>query len=98
VAGVTTFARFTEAGIEIGRPLSFHSRFYEYARVQAIEHRATSRAPSGNAVERTHFVILFDDGASWSTLAGLRHPVPEVDGRIAELVSRRCRRAIIERP
>ena len=98
LAGVTSFARFTDAGVEIGRPLSFTSHFREYARVRAIEHRATYRASDGNAVRRPHHVILFDDGTSWSTREGLRDPVPEVDQEIAQLVSRRSGRAVVSRP
>ncbi len=98
LAGVTSFSKFTDAGIEIQRPLSFRSGFYEYARVQAIEHRATFRAPIGNTVQCPHYVILFDDGTSWSSHEGLRDPVPEVDGQIAQLVSQRSKRPIIEQP
>jgi hypothetical protein len=36
--------------------------FFLYARVRAIEHPGTFRAPNGNTVERRHFVISFDDG------------------------------------
>jgi hypothetical protein len=97
-AGVTSFARFAEAGVEVGRPLSFRSRFYEYTRVRAIEHRATFRAPNGKTVQRPHYVILFDDGAYWSTREGCRDPVPEVDEPIVRFVSRLSGRAIVERP
>ncbi len=41
LAGVTSYTRFTDAGIEIQRPFSLRSRFYEYARVRAIEYRGT---------------------------------------------------------
>ncbi len=41
VAGVTTFTRFTDRGIEIQHPFSFRSTFYDYTRVRSIEHRAT---------------------------------------------------------
>ena len=98
LAGVTSFSRFTDTGIEIRRPFSFRSRFYEYTRVRAIEHRATSRAPAGNTMRRPEHVILFDDGTSWSSSEGLRDPVPALDGRIAQLVSERSKRPIIEQP
>jgi hypothetical protein len=98
LAGVTSFARFDEAGVEIGRPLGFRSTFYRYARVKAIEHRATFRAPNGNTIQRPHYVILFDDGTSWSTRGGLRDPVPDLDGRIAQLVARESGRSIEEQP
>jgi hypothetical protein len=98
LAGVTSFSRFTDAGIEIQRPLSFRSAFYEYARVKAIEHAATFRAPIGKTVKRPHYVILFEDGTSWSSREGLRDPVPEVDRQIAQLVSQRSGRPIIEQP
>lgn len=97
VIGVKTFTRFTETGVEISRPLSVRSSFYEYTRVRSIEHRATLKAPNGNTVQHPHYVIIFDDGASWSTCDGLRDPVPELDGRITKLVSLRSRRAIVER-
>jgi hypothetical protein len=98
LAGVTTYSRFTDAGVEIHRPLSFRNPFYEYARVKAIEHQATFRAPIGNTVKRPHYVILFDDGTLWSSREGLREPVPEVDDQIARLVSQRSKRPIIEQP
>ena len=98
VAAVTSSTRFTDDGIEIQRPLSFRSDFYGYTRVRAIEHRATTRTPTGIKVERPHHVILFNDGTSWSSRDGLRNPVPDVDGRIARLVSERSKRPIIEQP
>lgn len=98
LAGVTSFARFTDAGIVIERPLSFRSEFRAYSRVRAIEHRATVPAGNGKAARRPHHVILFDDGTSWSTREGLRDPVPDVDAQVAQFVSRRSGRAIIDRP
>jgi hypothetical protein len=98
VAGVTSFTRFTDDGIEIQRPLSFRSDFYSYARVRAIEHRAIDRTPIGITFKRPHHVILFDVGNSWDSSSGLRDPVPDVDGRIARLVSQRSKRPIIEQP
>jgi hypothetical protein len=98
LAGVTSYSRFTDAGIEIQRPFSLRSSFYEYARVRAIEYRATFRAPAGNRVQTPHYVILFDDGRSWSSRDGLRDPVTKVDGQIAQLVSRRSKRPIIKQP
>jgi hypothetical protein len=99
LAGVTSFARFTESGINIGRPLSLRSESYEYARVRAIEHRSTIQGPGDNKIGRPHYVIHFDDGTSWSTLDGLlRVPEPELDGRMAQLVSDRTGRGIVERP
>ncbi len=68
------------------------------ARVRAIEHRTMVRAPNGNTGNSPHFVILFDDGTSWSTRDGLRDPVPEVDQQIANFVSRRSGQAIVDRP
>jgi hypothetical protein len=98
LAGVTSFSRFTDVGIEIRLPLSLHTSFYGYARVKSIERRATFRAPIGNTVQRPHYVILFDDGRSWSSREGLRHPEPDVDFRIAQLVSHRSKRPIIKQP
>jgi hypothetical protein len=98
VAGVTSSSRFTDDGIEIQRPFTFRGNFYGYSRVRFIEHRGTVHAPIGNKVARPHFVISFDDGASWSSRDGLRDPVPELDGRIAQLVSERSKRAIIKQP
>lgn len=98
LAAVTSFSRFTETGVEIRRPLSLRSRFYEYSRVKAIEHRATFQAPIGNTVKRPHHVIIFDDGTSWTSLDGLRDPVPELDGRIVQLVSQRSQRPVIKQP
>ena len=98
LAGVSSVTRFTDTGIEIQRPLSFRSAFYEYNRVRSIEHRATARAPIGTTVKRAHHVILFDDGTSWSTRDGLRDPEPDVDSEIARLVSQRSKRRIIEQP
>jgi hypothetical protein len=98
LAGVTSFTRFTKDGIEIGRPLSFRSEFRGYSHVLAIERRATFRAPNGRIVHRPHYVIAFDDGESWCTRECLRDPVPEVDDPMAQLVSSRSGRDIVERP
>jgi hypothetical protein len=98
LAGVKSFARFEEGGVKIGRPLAFRSVCYSYACVQAIEHRVTFRAPNGNTIRRPHYVILFDDGTSWSTRGVFRDPVPELDGRIAQSVARRSGRSIMEQP
>ncbi|HWE35850.1 MAG TPA: hypothetical protein VG406_04700 [Isosphaeraceae bacterium] len=97
VVGVTTFACFDGAGVEIARPLEFRGTYYNYARVRTIEHRATFRAPNGNTISRPHYVVSFDDGSSWSTRGGLRDPVPDLDERIVRLVARKSGRAIVER-
>ncbi len=97
LAGVTSFARFQEAGVEVGRPLALRSTFYDYAHVRTIEHRAAFRAPNGNIIPRYH-VITFDDGSSWSSRSVFRDPEPDLDGRIAELVARRSGRPIAEEP
>lgn len=97
LAGVTSYARFTEAGVEIGRRLSFHGKFYEYRRIAGIEHRATFQAPAGNTVERPHYVILFDDGSYWSTREGCRDPVPKLDDPVVKYVSSRSGKAIVPR-
>jgi hypothetical protein len=97
VAGVTNFARFTELGVEIGRPLSFRTRFYDYRRIEAIEHRATFQAPAGNTLERPNYVILFDDGLSWGTAEGCLDPDPRVDDPIVRYVSLRSRKPILPR-
>jgi hypothetical protein len=94
---VGSFARFTDSAVEIGRPQSFGSVSYQYTRVRAIEHRATLQAPNGNIVHRPHYVILFDDGNSWSTDAFVG-PTPAEAEQIAQLVSRRSGRVIDERP
>ncbi len=52
LAAVTNFARFTDTGIEIGRPFSLRTTFYEYSRAMALQHRATVVAPNGKTVER----------------------------------------------
>jgi hypothetical protein len=98
VAGVTSFCRFTDAGIEIQRPFSFHSAFYSYARVRAIEHHSSMRMPAGNTIKRPNHVIIFDDSTSWSSADGLRDPSPEVDSRIARFVSGRTGLSIVEQP
>jgi hypothetical protein len=98
LAGVTSFSRFTNVGVEIERPLSFRSQFHDYAGVELIEHRATFQHPSGTTEKRPHYVIHFDVGTSWSSREGLRDPVPEVDDQIAQLVSRQSGRPIVERP
>jgi hypothetical protein len=98
VGGVTTFARFEEAGVEIGKPLAVRSKFYGYARVKAVEHRATFRAPAGNSVQCSHHAIVFDDGSTWSTRDVVRLPDPDLDERIIKFVVERSGRAIDERP
>lgn len=97
-AGMTSFTRFDEKGIQIGRPLTFRSTFYAYRRVSAIEDRATLQARNGNIIARPHYVIMFDDGSSWSTRQGLRDPVPELDEQIARLVEKRSGKLIVKRP
>ncbi len=97
LAGVTCFARFDEAGVEIARPFASRSVFYGYARVTSIEHWATFRAPNGTPIP--HYIITFDDGSTWSTrIPALRDPVPDLDGQIMELVARRSGRSIVEKP
>jgi hypothetical protein len=98
LAGVTIFARFDEDGVELGRPLTVQSTFHTYAHVKAVEHHATVRAPIGNIVQRPHFIIFFDDGASWSTEGPLQDPGPELAGQIANLVARQSGRALVEKP
>ena len=71
--------------------------YHEYKRVRGIEHRATFQAPNGNIIRRPHFVIVFDDGTSWSS-DGPHESTPETASRIAQLVSRRSGRAITELP
>jgi hypothetical protein len=98
LVGLTTFTRFDADGIEIRRPFSRHSRFYGYARVNAIEHRASHRAPSGEIVKGFNHVVLFDDGTIWSTYDGLRVPIPELDQMIVQLISEKARRGVVEKP
>jgi hypothetical protein len=95
---VTVFARFSEAGIELGRPLSMRSVFYEYTRVRSIEHEMTNRAPNGKLVWKPHYVIRFDDGESWSTLEGFRDPEPDLEKQIAQFISAKCGQSIVEKP
>jgi hypothetical protein len=90
------FARFTQEGVEIGRPLWF-GNFYNYKQIRRIEYRATFQAPNGNIVNRPHYVILFDDGASWSS-DRLFDAGSDEAAKIVELVSRRSGRAIDKRP
>ena len=99
LAGVRSFTWFDEAGVEVGRPLAFRSTFYTYAHVKSIEHRSTFRAPNGNVIQRRpHYVIVFDDGSSWSTRDMFRDPVPDLDRQIAQLVARKSGRLITEQP
>jgi hypothetical protein len=98
VAGATSFARFTDIGVEINRPFSSRSKFREYSHVRSIDHRATTKAANGNTIQRPYYLIFFDDGESWSTDGGLRNAVPDEDGPIAALVSRRSGCSIVERP
>ena len=98
VAGATNFTRFTDAGIEIQQPFAFRPTFYGYNRVRFIELWATARAPSGNKLAQSHLVIVFDDRTSWSSREGLRLPVREIDGKIAQLVSERSKRPIVKQP
>jgi hypothetical protein len=91
------FARFTDSGVEIGRPLPFLGRSFAYEQVRAIEHRAAIRSSNGNLIPRPHHVILFDDGTSWST-ENLFRPGPEEEEKLVRLVSRRSGRAVVEPP
>jgi hypothetical protein len=95
---VTSFARFDETGVEVGRHLAFRSTFYEYSRVKAIEHRATFLGTNGKTILRPHYIITFDDGTSWSSRGGLRDPVPDSDREIAQLVARKSGQLILEQP
>jgi hypothetical protein len=94
--GMRTFARFEDGGIAIGRPLQSRTRFYEYARVKGIEHRATFYAPAGNVVEMSHYAIVFDDGSEWTTRELIRIPDRELDERIIKFVAERSGRTIEE--
>jgi len=96
--GTRTFTRFQEDGIVISRPFGLRRHFYGYGRVEAIEHRATFQAPNGKIIDRPHYVLRFNDGASWSTREGLRDPEPDRDRMIAKLVSERSKRPIKEIP
>jgi hypothetical protein len=98
VAFVTNFARFSESGIEVRRSLALRTRSYDYSRVKSIEFATTTRAPNGKIVPKPHYVILFDDGESWSTIEGLRTAVPELDKRIAEFVSVKSGQPIVKKP
>lgn len=98
VAGVTTFARFEQDGMEIGRTFELRSTRYGYERVAAIEHRTTFLARDGSRISRPHHVIRFDDGSSWSTREFLRVPLPGPDGQLAEFVAQRSGKPITECP
>jgi hypothetical protein len=96
VAGVRSFARFDEGGVEIGRPLAFRSTYYGHDRIKAIEHWARFKVPIGMTIE--HHVIVFDDGSSWSTRDAFRDPVQDLDEQISQLVSHQSGRPIVEHP
>ncbi len=98
-ADVVTFARFDDQGVEIGHPLAVPSHFYPYARVRAIEHRASFVAPNGNVIPRDYYVIRFDDDATWSTGSLFHDDTGQRDdGAIARLVADRTRLPIVEIP
>ena len=97
LAGVTTFSRFTDNGIEI-RP-RFHSDPTSTTTPASAQSSIARRfAPNGNTVPRPHFVILFDDHTSWSMRKSLRDPVPDLDSEIARLVSHQSRRRSSSNP
>ncbi len=98
MAGTRSFATFDETGIEFGRPFAFRTSFHSYTRVVTIEHRATYRAMIRNIFKGPHYVIVFDDGSSWSTRDWFRRPVPALDRQIAAMVARKSGRWIVERP
>jgi hypothetical protein len=77
-----------QAGVEVGRPLSFQSTYYDYARVKKIEHRATFRAPNGNIITSPHYVIIFDDGSSWSSRRTFHDRAADPSDQIAQLVAK----------
>jgi hypothetical protein len=54
LAGISSYSRFTDAGIEIASPLSFRSRFHSYRDVRGIERFATSPTLSGNRRPLAH--------------------------------------------
>lgn len=93
--GVTSYTRFTAAGIEIARPLSFRSVFHDYTTVKAIEHRAYVPEGKRKAEQRFYHTILFDDGTTWSTRDGIRDPVYDLDEKIMNMVSQRSGRQIV---
>jgi hypothetical protein len=94
---VRSFARFTGSGIEIGRLVPPGRRFYEYERVRSVEHCESFRAPIGSIVRQPHYVIVFDDGTTWSS-NGVQNPPQEVAEGIARLVAQRSGRTVIARP
>lgn len=94
-----TYTRFEDRRVEIGRPFALRAATYDYGRVTAIEHRATFVAPSGKVIHRPHHIFRFDDGTAWDARTStLRDPVPGLDGEIADLISRRSGRPIVEIP
>jgi hypothetical protein len=95
---VRGFARFSDTGIELGDPLKLRKSFYEYARVKSIEYTMTMRALNGKLLSKPHYVIVFDDGESWSTFDGRRDQIPELDGQLAQFVSSKSGRPIIQKP
>ncbi|MFO0956849.1 MAG: hypothetical protein U0800_05195 [Isosphaeraceae bacterium] len=98
LVGLTSYARFDEEGVEIGRPLRFQGQFYPYRSIQSIEHRATLIAPNGNTVRRPHHVLLFEDGTTWSTREGARDPIPDLDVPMSEFIAKQAGRTIVELP
>ena len=97
LVGLTTFTRFDAVGIEIREPFPWNRRVYDYSRVTAIEHRASYQAPGGT-FRRSHHVVVFDDGTTWSTRDGIRSPVPERDQQIAQLIREKSGQEIVEMP
>ena len=98
LAVVRSFARFDQAGVEVGHSLKAQSCYYLYADVTSIKHRMTFCAPNGKMVRRPQYILGFADGSSWSTWTFLRHPVPKLDRQIAQLVSRQSGRPIALQP
>ena len=94
-----TFVRFDDQSVEIGRFLALRAATYDYRQVTAIEHRATFVAPNGNTIHRPHYVIRFNDGTTWNARThAFRDPDPALDAQIANLVSLRSGRPIVEIP
>jgi hypothetical protein len=94
LGGLTSVTRITTHGIDVGHAFALKRAFYAYPQVTTIRHLASFRASDGTVVHRPHYVIVFDDGAHWSTRQGLRDPMPAFDAAVMRYVAQRSCRSI----
>ena len=95
VIGINTYTQFKDDAIVIKRPVAWRPVAYPYGRVAAVAEVARLVAPNGNLVDRTHYVIRFDDGTSWTSEDGMHEGEPEHDRAAVTFAAEAAGKAIL---